>query len=1537
MQLRSGKIYSMSTSKSTITNPKLNPNVFVVTPPSFDNETGLSFSSFLQQYELAIEVNNWDETTRIKILPVFLSGVALEWWNMNSSSFSKLDWIAIKTKMKQAFQPLTSKQELIKEINRKQRFGESTLNYVYHQIHLMNQINSNMPEEEKLAYLLNGIQEDIVRDLKKLNVTNIDDLIKQIPLLDSLHKQYDVNSISNNKKRNNKNTSKFFSNKAIHSKNQEKSFSKSKSSFNRYQHKQNLHKKELFCRYCKKNGHVIDQCYKRAYVNSKRNGINNTNDNTKLTNEDASILSNVNAVKNYEPPKPHKLLTADVTVDNTTVPALLDTGSSCSLISKDYFDSLSFSSIVHPNSIQLSSANGRVVETSGHIYLEFAINEQYFNHPLILCKGLLHKIILGNDFMSKNNINIDYFKNQVNINNTSVCFHVNFSNPANQLSLVDDCSFSPKETKTIFLKSDIPIKLNTNRLDISPNSNFCSRYPIQFNSFTTQCNSNLVPVTLTNTSNKIIKIHRNTNIALTSKTDPPIESNSSFFNTINAIFDSNDFKKNLQHCHENSKVEDTVIQNLLNNYGIVALDPSNPGICKVGKHKIDLLNNIPISSTIYRTSPKEKEIIDEEIEKMLKNNIIEPSTSNFSSPIVLVSKKDGSKRFCVDYRNLNKITIKDNYPLPRIDDIIDSLNGSNYFSSLDLASGYWQIKIKESDKYKTAFISHAGLFQFNVMPFGLMNAPATFQRTMDNVFSKFKWKFVLVYLDDIIIYSKNKQDHVAHLKQVFNVLKENCFKLKLSKCKFFQEELLYLGYIINRNGILPNNERMQAIQNIPKPSNAKELQSFLGLLNYYRKWVKNFSIIAKPLYILLQKDIKFDWNSEHETAFATLKNSLLSPPLLKFPDYKKTFFIFCDACDIGIGAVLAQKYEGKDCAIAFISRTLNGAETRYSITEKECLSVVWSINQFKSYIYGTSFIVVTDHSCLQWLKSLKSPNNRLTRWSLKLSEYDYIVQYRKGSLNINADFLSRNPSYNVNNIEGSQINLKDIPKYQRKDPEIFKIIEKVRNDSKENTYFIEDDVLYKSYLHNSRIFKQIVLPKEFHLLVLDSLHKDLFAGHMGIRKTYLLLKERFYWKSMLQDVKDYVSSCPDCQSRKTPKNIQDGEIIPIISSQPFELVGMDICGPLVETKWGNKYILVIIDHFTKWPEAYPLKETTSANIAEILVTKFIARHGCPRKILTDQGANFISDFMKSIYKLFRIKKIQTTAYHPQGNGITERFNSTLINIISKYCNIYQNDWDKYLPFALMAYRSSINSTTKEKPYFLLYGRDPVLPLDVDFTNTPKSENSEIENYKKQLKFNIEKAKTVAKENISESHKKYFKFSNRNNPNPNYKVNDLMLLYDSATPQGMTGKLINRWKGIFIIKEKLSPVNYKIQSLINDQNKIVHSEKLKPLLLPKNNFLKEWLEEEIDKESKWTSEELKLLHKPKQDKTGKKFYEVEYIKYFKDIKIENKFERLFRIKWKNFDSSYDTFEPKSNLVKCEDAIVDFVLQRSRSSLKERDML
>ena len=463
-------------------------------------------------------------------------------------------------------------------------------------------------------------------------------------------------------------------------------------------------------------------------------------------------------------------------------------------------------------------------------------------------------------------------------------------------------------------------------------------------------------------------------------------------------------------AHLSEREQEQLFQLLVEYSDIFASSSMDLGHTDKLQHPINTGDARPIRQRIRRLPPHRREEVSKLLDDMLKKDIIQPSDSPWASPIVLVTKKNGSTRFCVDYRKLNAATRKDAYPLPRIDDTLDTLGNSKWFSTLDLISGYWQVQVDPRDREKTAFSTPDGHFEFKVLPFGLCNAPATFQRLMDLVLSGLQWSRCLVYLDDVIIVGKDFAEHLQNLQAVFRRLQSAGLKLQPAKCAFLRKEVNYLGHVVSENGVSTDPSKTDKVAKWPVPNSAKDVKRFLGFASYYRRFIRNFATIAKPLHRLTERTAEFRWTAQCQDAFEELRRRLISAPVLAFPDFSRKFVLDTDASDSGIGAVLAQEQsDGTERVVAYASRVLSKSERRYCVTRRELLAVVTFVDHFRPYLLGRHFTVRTDHGALTWLQNFKDPEGQLARWLERLQEYDFNVIHRRGRTHSNADALSRLP------------------------------------------------------------------------------------------------------------------------------------------------------------------------------------------------------------------------------------------------------------------------------------------------------------------------------------------------------------------------------------------------------------------------------------------------------------------------------------------------------------------------------------------------
>ena len=776
------------------------------------------------------------------------------------------------------------------------------------------------------------------------------------------------------------------------------------------------------------------------------------------------------------------------------------------------------------------------------------------------------------------------------------------------------------------------------------------------------------------------------------------------------------------------------VKNLFFNYKeILALKTDDLGCSNLMPHRILLTPDaVPIKQKPYRLSKAQMEALKIQLIKLINNNLIEPSNSPWSSPVVLVPKKNKDWRMCVDYRRLNNVTIKDSYALPLIDEIFMYIgNNAKVLSTIDLYSGYHQIPMAEEDKEKTSFTTVFGNYNFRVMPFGLCNAPASFQREMNRIFFDLIGVCLFVYIDDLIIFSQSLEAHIVHLQKVFSILLSNGLKINFEKCAFFKTEVNLLGHVLSINGLLPMPEKTKVILNWIPPKNVTQLKSFLGAVGYYRKFIKNFSQSANPLFELLKKNSKFIWSESCNLAFQELKDKLTKAPILNPPDFNKPFLIRTDASRTGLGGVLLQvKNDSTEVPICFESRTLTAAELNYSVTDLEGKAVYHCVRKFKPYFSGSPFttIVFTDHKPLVSIfKQVEPLSSRHLKWVTELSILNVKVLFQEGKRNVIADALSRletqpretiNTIYNNNNNNNSDSNISN---------------DNNNNDNNNNNYvnrFFEEFIKNKiiaidgiEYYKQGDQLRKIIKDREEQIELVSKAHQ---VGHEGIYKTYNRLKRDYYWINMKRDVGLFVKCCHRCQISRPQELNKYSEDISTKPGYPFFRVGLDLVGPLPITERNNRFIIVLVDYLTKWVEAEALATAESEDVINFLKMVF-SRHGVPEILVTDNGPQFTSDKTKAFLDLHDVYTHYITIYHPASNGEVENRNKEICKYLRLLGESTKN-WDDTLYSALWALRTCKNEVTKYSSFELLYGRRDLQPFELSLNIGKQNEQESEEEY-----------------------------------------------------------------------------------------------------------------------------------------------------------------------------------------------------------------
>jgi len=944
-----------------------------------------------------------------------------------------------------------------------------------------------------------------------------------------------------------------------------------------------------------------------------------------------------------------------------------------------------------------------------------------------------------------------------------------------------------------------------------------------------------------------------------------------------------------------SKAQFRELEALVQRYShVFAVDPSSPTPNSILEHTIDTGNALPVARPPFRYSEAQRALIVKELNRMLESGLLERSVSPWASPVLLVAKKDGTYKLAADLRAVNALTRNaDSWPIPRMDDAIQRIQGHRYISTLDAAAGFHAVPIAKKDRPKSAIITPLGLLQHTHMCYGLRGAPSSYNRlmylTLADVFYSHN---VAQYFDDIATASDQFSAHMASLEAIFKRLAASNLQLKAAKCVLCASKAPFLGHIVSAQGREIDPDRVSAVRRIRCPHNVPSLRRFLGSVGSLRDFVFNFSHIAAPLEALLSKKCKWQWSDTHQRSFEALRNSLLSAPVFAKLDISRPFVLAVDASGDGIGAVLYQRRGGCGpvAPVAYASRRLTSTERRYDAGDRELVGIVWSLQRFRSLVKCQHVDVFSDHEKLRHFGTVRAESDRHARWLLALADFDYRVHFRPRTHPIMAlpDLLSRcedvdnpetrhfpegfpAPSQRMEALLASvQIPDKPAPEVlrslaesqflspqlslafhqpslqtfitqQRADPKLAPLIQfllgRPTGDRKDRArirkfahfYRVLEGVLYHTAgkASDRGEWKQLVVPKSLVPTILRLSHSSSSAGHPGRDKTLRLLQRYYYWDGMSKDCKDFVRGCEICQSCKPPQPKRHGLLQrddAHLNLQPFDVVGVDLCGPFPRTARGNRYILSIVDHFTGWPELVPVPDQLTPTVLQGLWDRLICCHGIPSRLHSDQGPQFVSHLWSALCKKLGVLFTKSSAYHAQSNGAVETVHRPMKTFLRMMVDRNQSNWDLLVPSAELMLRQYPQQGCEYSAFELVYGRSPRLVHDLMFGPTPDSVSvPSHRQFYKDLQATLSEAFDLHrsnKHNLAEARKK--RYDALHKP-VSFPVGSKAWLWSPAKQQHMATKLLKNWKGPYTVIAKTSPVNYKVRL---PPDKVVHVQRLR---------------------------------------------------------------------------------------------------------------
>lgn len=863
------------------------------------------------------------------------------------------------------------------------------------------------------------------------------------------------------------------------------------------------------------------------------------------------------------------------------------------------------------------------------------------------------------------------------------------------------------------------------------------------------------------------------------------------------------------------------------------------GRTNVITYKIQMRDGHKVRCRPYQFSPPKTAILREHINELLANGVIKESNSQFSSPAFCVPKKGNKTRMVINYRALNQGLTLEATPMPTVESAFQHLSGAKFFTLLDLNSAYNQIPLAEESKHLTSFVVPWAQYEFQYVPFGLASGSMVLMDLVNRIFGDIKFKFLFAFFDDIVVYSNTFEEHLQHVECVLSRLQNAGLTVNPSKMIVGSDQIEFLGHIISNNTLSLNPEKTRPIDQFPTPKNLKQLSRFLGMTAYYSRFIQNYASISAPLNYLKKKDIPFNWGGDQEQAFNTLKAALTASPVLKMPDFNKEFVLHTDASRTSLGAVLSQEHQGHLFPVAYASRATNGHEKNYGSFELEALGIVYALEKFRVYLEHREFKLHTDNSALSWLLNHPRQIGKIGRWITTINSFKFTVTHVKGKDNTVADCLSRlfeepdtpvqEPTASVQVLCKLPEVFQDIHSHQQQDPYITQQIKLVKTNKGDPNFSIINNILVHKLPNQTK--SRVVIPQKLFPLLFKFYHEAPTAGHLGIFKTLQRIQPHFWAKDLKQTITDMVRSCKTCQLSKPAQNTKVGELVSEVATRPFEKVFIDHTGPYPTSEKGNKYLLTIVDSFSKYTVFLPARNTAARTTVRLLKTGLFSYFGFPKYLVTDNVPGFRSKEMTQMCLEFGITQITTAPYHPQSN-ISERVNRNLKTALRLYHNQNHTKWDSLIHLFQISFNSAVHESTKLSPASLFLGYNIKHPLELAW-NLDELLGEDRDQQSIQQKW------SVALENLTKARQgREQSFNQGRKPNP-FKVGDWVvyrLNNMSKAQDKVTAKLLQLYSKPCVIQAFTSPVSVTL--IDPSSGKVVrraHITQLKRYFKPKTEY------------------------------------------------------------------------------------------------------
>lgn len=1301
----------------------INLNCLVIKPATFDGEKPKP-RLWIENYRDAIEANGWDDYIAKKYFVTFLSGTAVSWFKhevrpklVDDAKFQVIDDAFVKNYLGQSDYQRLSRQVASAVMGK----NELVCSFIPRMRDLLILMEPSMPERELIRQITMKLRHEYQNWVAHDGPTTMEELKECCQKVEQGLEACKLVSPNEGPRPNNFNKSSPRGNRFQGGKP-----GKGNRNGDKPQGNNNDKKGGRKCYKCQRTNHEAKDCFAKTKLDGSAITNNPTskqkvNAITAQQSVNGQVLTvrRVNMIKHLAQQKldlgridrfvnrlgllvssQRDLIHHEISCNGVKVSCMCDSGSFTTVIDSKVVleNGWKLGPIIEP----LSGAGGEPLKCVGSVELdiEITINKisKSTRHVVSVVSDLAEPMILGLELM-------DMFDIVISAKKKRILFEPSSTRPG--ISLIKQEIVPPKSIKVVQARALTVGTIMAVPLDLGGE--------VMVGNTVDETDTNVVNLLLMNSGHRKVTLEANTQVATYESVDDQQRNEKRCKVMATFKLDQTDEVIRVGNQLTDEQVDE--ITNLINQYAAAFSVNGSLGLTSAAEHHIELLDGAkPFAEPLRRRPQAHIDETRRQIRQMLQDGIIRESSSPWASAYVLVKKKSGELRLCVDFRRLNAATKKQVYPLPNTDDCLETLAGKRYFSQIDFTSGFWQLPVAEESRELTAFRTEDGQFEFIRMPFGLTNAPASFQRMINATMSGLKGMNLQVFIDDICLATSTWEEHIELLAKVFSLIIESNLKIKGEKCIFAADRVIFLGHEISSEGIRQDPEKLKALLELPPPTDVSGVKRVLGMFSYYRKFVPSFAMIVEPLTKLTRKNVKFDWGSAQQAAFQKVLTELSRNAVLKHFSHDDPIVVKTDASKAGIAGMLLQRNDGELKLVSCCSRRLCASELNYGISDLEGLAVVYTITRFRHYLLGKHFQILVDHCPLCVLKDKMPTSARLRRWAIVLSEYDFEIIYTKGDLHKDIDCLSRAPVDDATDpyLEHRLYMIKpaEPEKWQQacKDDEALEFLGKA--EAGQEGFRLVDEVIYKD--------GKLYVPRSKRDEVLQAVHASPVAGHGGQFATFERTASDYWWPKMRTDINSLISNCTVCQARKAERAKAAGLMRSFEICEPNSVVAIDCLGKITQTLQGNEHIIVAMDAFTRFVEAKAVQEITGAEFS-IFLSEWIGRYGVPKTILTDNAPTFVNKMVADICKIYNVKHKTSAPDHSQGNALAERAIESLqekLSLISKETRTSPDNWDVVLPVAVLSMNTTCSKSTGYSAYELTFGRQhPIISPSVAIVDT----------------------------------------------------------------------------------------------------------------------------------------------------------------------------------------------------------------------------